>query len=869
MVTLASITDKANELTERISSYLGESTGIEGSTNKTIKDAQEALEIPYAVIKEILPYENYDSETQMFTNTNSVGFAYNVAPRTGADDTLVKSLAELIKNKLPAGWDCQGALYKHSMIGGKIESLYKPFIEKGGLFKKTAQMAIKYHLNASQNGYKNNRRYDCRLSDYRVYLSISHAKSKSDNFEEELIVRGDIEAELMAAQFTYERLTDKELVMYTNSLVSHIENAATWDEGSIEEYKPLSHAIPKRGTKLIVDDNAIQSSVYDEDGNKNNTTIVNLIIKKWPDYFTLWQSADSYVNIFHPEKGIQCSFLLTFNIRALSHEKQKGNIARKSKSLDARNNQVHRKLCPGIEDEAIDCDFVHKNMVKDIITLCDVSFNLTLFSKPENVRKDMAAATSTFRQNGIELMPAYGTQWLSFLSNLPFFMSEGLYESLNMLDQVKQITNWNAVNLLPLIAEFKGSNEGLILPTLRNQLAAIDFHDDTNLPITNKNNAIKAAPGAGKSQLANNIVSLEMAQGNKVFIIDIGESFKHLASIYDATYIEMDNLHLNPFTLFDFEGSSVVKNKDGELIEVDSSEQIRDLLSLMASPDQPLEPIQNVWLLTAVNKTWQKKNRDACIDDVINELNTLYETKHQGDIRLKDVITLLEVYATEGEYGEMFNSKMPLFNNNQMVVLELGKLEVENPQLLRIVLYALIVVIQGQFYNTPRSIRKRCIIDEAWQFLGKGSNPMAAQFIEKGFRTARKHNGGFTVIGHKLDELKTSDTGRAIEACCDINIIMRQTGVDDYVARHPGEFDDFQVEMIKKFGEAKSNGFSEMMIKFGNSVSFHRLFNDPFSRILYSTSGEEFQDVEDLIKQGYSTEAAVEQVAMKYYGDEL
>jgi conjugal transfer ATP-binding protein TraC len=862
------IMDTYHRFSEKFAKLVGENTGIEGSTQQAIKIAREVMEVPYAALREALPYDLYDAENSLFINKNSVGFAYSVLPLTGADEGIVRAIAQLIKDKLPAGWDCQGALFKHSMIADKLVSLYEPFFKKGGMYARLAEMGVQYHLNASKKGYKNKRGYPCRLSDYRVYLSFSKPKRIFEDFENELQVRADIEAELKICKFIFNRLDDRELATYVRSLVSFIDNKQTFDQFDIDELSPLSYSIPRRGTTLIVDDNAIHGRVYDDEDKETKTEIVNLTIKKWPDFYALWNGADNYANLKQSEKGIQSTFLLTFNIRGLSHESQKLIEARKARSLTQRNNHVYRQLIPGIENQAADHDYVHKNMVKDKITTCDVSFNLILFSTPEKVRADIAKAKGTFRHNQIELTPAFGSQWLSFLSSLPFFMSEGIYQSLKAMGQVKPLTNWNAANFLPVIGEFQGCNSGVIMPTLRNQLCALDWHDYKFLPITNFNVSIKASPGAGKSFLSNTFVTSEMAQGNKMFIIDVGDSYKHLASIFDGVYIDANNLKLNPFTLFDFEGKSIIKNDDGDLIEIDSSEQIRDLLALMASPDEPLEPVCRAYLLKAVNSAWAKFKKEALIDDVINELGVLLENKYQGDQRIRDLMTLLEQYSSGGEYGKYFNSKTPLFNNNQLVVLELGGLK-DKKQLLQVVMYALIVVIQGQFYNTPRHIKKRCIIDEAWQFLAKGSNPIASEFIEKGFRTARKHNGGFTVIVHKLDELKVSDVGRAIESCSDIEIIMRQSGLDTYIENYPNAFNEFQEDMIRRFGAAKENGFSEMMMKFGGSVSFHRLFNDPFSRILYSTAGNEFQAVEDLVAKGVSTVDAVEMVAKKFYGDEL
>ena len=57
-----------------------------------------------------------------------------------------------------------------------------------------------------------------------------------------------------------------------------------------------------------------------------------------------------------------------------------------------------------------------------------------------------------------------------------------------------------------------------------------------------------------------------------------------------------------------------------------------------------------------------------------------------------------------------------------------------------------------------------------------------------------------------------------------------------------------------------------MMVKAGKSYSFHRYFADNYTRILFSSSGVEFEAVEALVKKGVALSDAVSQVAIKRFG---
>ncbi len=65
----------------------------------------------------------------------------------------------------------------------------------------------------------------------------------------------------------------------------------------------------------------------------------------------------------------------------------------------------------------------------------------------------------------------------------------------------------------------------------------------------------------------------------------------------------------------------------------------------------------------------------------------------------------------------------------------------------------------------------------------------------------------------------------------------------------------------------KTDDYSECVIKGPAGLSVHRIILDPYSRILYSSKGEEFEAVKNLREQGVSLREAVETVARRIYDD--
>jgi conjugal transfer ATP-binding protein TraC len=61
----------------------------------------------------------------------------------------------------------------------------------------------------------------------------------------------------------------------------------------------------------------------------------------------------------------------------------------------------------------------------------------------------------------------------------------------------------------------------------------------------------------------------------------------------------------------------------------------------------------------------------------------------------------------------------------------------------------------------------------------------------------------------------------------------------------------------------KTDDYSECMIKSPSGLSVHRIVFDPYSLILYSSKGEEFDAVKQLQRQGHSLRDSIEIVARK------
>ena len=858
---LTQLRDLGRNALYRVASFLGE----EGSRPESLShqaQANETLKVDAAVFEHLLPYESM-IDNQFIVNKSTLGYGLFVSPGSGADAQRVKAHAELLKHRLPAGFDLTVMLYKHHYLAQALFNGFKPILKRGGIYEAIAQMSIRYHLNAIKSGYKNKRNIPAQLADYCCYLFVSTKKDQGAN-QRLSDSRGAIESELSVAGYHHSRLSGKDFTTLVRALTSPNLNNIEWPICEEDATSLLAKTALRSNTSFTINDDSVDIRVVDTEGNPQDTRAVSLMIEKWPEKFALWSTPDLFANMFNPDKGIQCPFLISFTIRGADQDKVKEEAQKKAEDFEKNNNSVQRFLNPNLVHEVSEWKYAYNETSKGNLALMPTFYNVVLFTDVKNERKHVAQTISSYREFGFELSQKPMASWWRYLASLPFVISEGMFESLELLQHTKRLNHSACANLMPLIADFKGSPQGMLLPTYRHQLAYVDTFDNKHLPITNFNFVTVGSTGSGKSLLNQWRLLSGLAQGEKIFVIDLGESYKHLCELVGGTYLNASNITLNPFTLFDFEGQIEV---DGKVIK--NYTQIRDLLAIMASPHEELSSIQNDYLLDVVLGCWKKHGQRTCMDDVLDELRLMLDKpESKNDTRLSDLIVHLKKYGRQGIYGHMFNSETPFISNPEFVVLEMGEFE-DNPELLTIIMFVMIVIIQGQFYHSDRTTRKLCLIDEAWRFIAKGSNPIMARFIEQGFRTARKYNAGFGVIFQLLADMNGTIQGQAVASSSDTKFIMRQGNFEDYLQDNPKSFDEKQQRLIKGFGEAESQGFSSLMVQYGNAYTFHRYFADPFTRVLFSSNAEEFSAIEVLQKQGLSLEQAVYQIAEKHYGDEL
>ncbi|EHA6073750.1 type IV secretion system protein TraC [Salmonella enterica] len=817
-----------------------------------------------------LPYRYYDEKNDLFINTGTAGFIMELAPLPGANEQVMAALDDMLRKKLPRKTPVTVILTASKCVGERIVRGVSTDMWKGRMADHLNKITCAFWERSALHGLANKREYPLFLRNYRIFIVYGKTvKRFSQQVMDDLIqIRNTIRVSLGAARIDSVNTEVNAFLSVMRELMNYRQEQVMMSSGDYNEDELLNRQVVDPSIDLRVQPSHLRIELPEKietDGTRlpaSACRIVNMQLSKNPRRFALWQGADNLQNIRFPDLGIPCPFMLTWTTELEEQTKSQSEAFRKDTDLSKKANSAYGALFPGTKKAAEEWRKTREQLSTNEIALCRTYFNLTLFTPDNNTeaQKCELAAVNVFRKNELEMVTVQYQQMRNWLAGFPFVMQEGMWEDLKITGATLRGKSWNAVSLMPVVAERQLSHVGMPLPTYRNQVAFFDMFGEEN-GSTNFNIAVTGTSGAGKSFLTQGILRDVLNAGGFAWVIDMGDSYKNYCHQAGGVYLDGAKLRFNPF-------ANVKDIKH-------SAEGIVRLLTVLASPTEPLDVVCEAILQKAVMDAWSKKANRARIDDVHHfltsaEVNQSFADKPTIMARLAELAMLLETYCTWGPDGEYFNADNPtLDGETRFAVLELLSLE-NKPKLLSSILFSLILAIQEKMYHSPRDLKKVCIIDEAWRLLG-GSNPHAARFIETGYRTVRRHRGAFITITQGIKDFSASKEAEAAwnNSSTKITLLQDTKAFKQYLADNPDQFSDMEKEVIRGFQPAIQTDYSSLLISAGEYSSFHRLFVDPVTRAMFSSRGEDFAYMQNAQKAGATADEAAYLLAEKKFGNEL
>ncbi|SHO52062.1 TraC family protein [Desulfopila aestuarii] len=453
-----------------------------------------------------------------------------------------------------------------------------------------------------------------------------------------------------------------------------------------------------------------------------------------------------------------------------------------------------------------------------------------------------------------------------FLSSLPFCM----YTSGKNIDNLERdfvapVTS--VTQILPVQGDFSGSGgePRLIFTGRKGQIVSLDFFAKG---AANHNVLCCATSGSGKSFLINYIAFNYYSCNAMVRIIDIGGSYKKIARMLGAKYLDFQadtNVCLNPFTHI-IEPGEELKSVAAVFAQMAYSNSDTDKCN-----DTEMNLIRN-----AVRWAWQERGRDADADTVYEFLMKFPAVPNADLEELADNQTLVESarklafnireFTSHGFHGKFFVGPSSFdIRRDEFVVLELENLKVQ-PDLYRVVTLLIINAVTQDLYLSDRSRPRLVIFEEAWQFLDKAA--MLAPVINEGYRRARKYNGSFMVVTQSLLDMGNfGEVGNVINGNSAFKILLESS--DFGQARNLGiiDYDGFTMELLKSL-KSSPPYYSEIFFDTPFGLGVSRLVVNDYAYFIYTSKAAEIAMIGKMVDEGSTHHEAIEQmVALREQGE--
>lgn len=785
------------------------------------------------MLANFLHYEAFDPNTNIYINKKSCGFILEAAPLIGASDETVNILISILTDVLPEGVDLQFLLLGSNKVGTILDNFEKERSGNGEIFEWLAKKRTEFLKQGINESLFPSSIF--LLRDFRLFIVVSQPGKFSEGIKL-MELRDSISSSLKSINMLSSNLGADEFLGLMQDLINPTTDIYPTKK-QWNQYDSLSLQMTDPEYQTTILPNCIHFK-----SEKETIDVRAFTVREWPKEARLTMMTDSIGQLFNASLQFPCPFVLSFSLRVLNPEKAAMKTQYKFMNIDKTTKSPLAKFMPLIGKEHQDWSYLRTRLAEGD-KLVKAFFQVIVFSPENSASAAERKVRDLYMANGWKLKKEIYLQLQSWLAMLPMRMSEGMCDDLLLLGRMRSLTASNAINLAPIQGEWKGSvTPSLLLPGRRGQLATWNPFDNTE---GNYNIAISAASGRGKSMFTQEYITCLLGSGAKVWVIDVGRSYEKTCKMLGGTFIEFipeQQLSLNPFTFIKDFASSLG--------------MLKPLLVVMARPTANASDEEISYLEKALKAAWEERGNNASVTTVAQWLS------RQNSATCQNLSHLLYTYTKEGMYGRYFDGPSTIDLTNPFVVLELQELK-SKKDLQKIILLVLMYQITEAMYLGDRSQIKSCVIDEAWDLLS-GENDSAAKFIETGYRTARRYKANFVTITQSINDYFKNTASRAAFENSDYNIILGQNSeaIDQLKASGRFSLNAYSERLLKSL--RKTDEYSECVIKDPVGISAHRIIFDPYSRILYSSKGDEFAAVNKLVSQGTALRDAIEIVARKF-----
>lgn len=386
-------------------------------------------------------------------------------------------------------------------------------------------------------------------------------------------------------------------------------------------------------------------------------------------------------------------------------------------------------------------------------------------------------------------------------------------------------------DFLPLFGDWKGHAIPRVL--LRNRSNGLVGFDPFSPTLTNYNQVISGGSGAGKSFSTNVLITHLMKEDPKVFILDIGGSYKKSTENFGGQYIPIgtdSKISINPFDLSD----SSIEAIDQKI------KFLTSLVELMTKEEdeKSIRKLERSEIETTI-KLILKERPEPRLSDLKNAL------LQSAEPAIQKMGKILEPWCGDSPYGKFIDQKSNLELSQKIVCFDLKGLE-SQPDLQAVCLFLITDLIWREVQK-DRINAKFVVFDECWQLL---ESEAGARFLESVFRTFRKYKASAIAISQTMEDFANSKVSSAILPNASVKWILKQTGGNLKNLQKILNLNERELKLVESVN-SKKGFYSEAFLIAGDDKQVVKIESTPLEYWLSTTDPVDIKAIEEM-KANYS-----------------
>jgi hypothetical protein len=768
-----------------------------------------------------LTYRTFDEDTNIFTNDDGfTGFLLEIYPIVGINETLEQNLEYFFADELPANTYFQVLMLASHNISNVLDEWQYARSKRDDILDK---FAIRRRLFLTQKA--NNFDQETIIPrDYKLYICVSSQEDSAKLY--------DLQQQLVKKFRTLEllpRVLDATNLINLTNEIACFQGAETLQQEAYNKFdllkqQAVQNVFPHKLSDQQIDYGSFSTRIYQ--------------VSEFPASFSLTEMIGLLGDGQRDTLTIPARFMINFTIAKNINEASTASIVSKGRATIASAEQVYSRHNIGLQREAAEWIKII-DQLENGQKLLSTSMLVCLSAPTKSIDEAESSLISLYNIKKFRLKVADTLQLISLIACLPFG-SSFFFDLLQKFKLTKVRTSKEVVSLLPMHGEWKGvPKPGMLLIGRMGQV--FHFNSFYRISSGNYNIWIFGPSGSGKSVWLQEFVQNLLAQNVKVFVLDIGQSFKNLSFLVEAEMIkfskEMD-ISLNPFSKLNKIASELEDQEDKDTL-------ITSMLKILSSMAGCAGNVLKISLIEqALNASLAKGK--VSIDTIAEELRIL-NTKES----LEASYTLYP-YTKEGRYGKYFSRDSNVFFDKPLTVFEFEEIK-GDVSLLSVVIQIISVQIFLQVLSGDRKSEFALIVDEAWMILD-----YAASFLAEIARTIRKYGGALvTCVQNYEDSQKTADH-QAIFSNSTWTVMLKQDEKSLATFKTSDAFGSM-IPLIRSIA-FKPGRFSECLIYTTGVQVIGRLALDKYSSKVFSTDSKDFNMIQEQISQGSTMDAVIERM---------